>query len=66
MDDHRRMVIHGPMWQFECENCHFMGDCWDTESEAAAEMEQHDCYETWKAKVPAHILDHLTKERHYD
>jgi len=37
-------VMHGPMWQFECETCRFMGDCWDTESEAAGEMERHVCH----------------------
>lgn len=35
--------IHGPMWQFECHICHYMGDCWDTEPEASADIEAHDC-----------------------
>lgn len=39
-------VIHGPMWQFECEICNYMGDCWDTEREAAEEMQDHKCVDT--------------------
>lgn len=36
-------TVHGPMWQFECEHCDYMGDTWDTEAEAVSEMERHDC-----------------------
>lgn len=36
-------VMHGPMWQFECKTCNYMGDCWDTEREAAEEMQNHKC-----------------------
>ena len=38
------LEIHGPMWQYECHTCHYMGDCWETEAEALADMRNHDCF----------------------
>ena len=54
-------AIHGPMWQFECESCQYMGDCCDTEQEAIDDMKRHDCYETWKQKIPSDVLKHLVE-----
>lgn len=39
-------TMHGPMWQYECNDCGYMGDCWDSESEAAGELERHSCLDT--------------------
>ncbi len=35
--------IHGPMWQFECLTCGFMGDAFPTQAEAQAEADFHEC-----------------------
>lgn len=40
---HDPVIIHGPMWQFECGWCDFMGDCWDTAAEADDEADNHVC-----------------------
>jgi NAD-dependent SIR2 family protein deacetylase len=55
-------TLHGPMWQFECESCHYLGDCWDTEKEAIDEMHDHNCIKSWKQRIPADILEQLLKE----
>lgn len=54
-------TIHGPMWQFECETCHFMGDCWDSEAEALAQMERHNCLGQYRNKFNSDQWAHLVE-----
>ena len=61
-------VMHGPMWQFECKTCGYMGDCWDIEREAAEEMQDHKCVDrlpSWareemeRLRAAGDVLAHL-------
>ena len=40
------MIIHGPMWQPECDLCHDMLDAYDNEEDARDAANSHDCVET--------------------
>jgi predicted dithiol-disulfide oxidoreductase (DUF899 family) len=59
-------TIHGPMWQYKCESCHAMGDCWDTEQEAIDDMNDHDCITYWKSRIPPSVLEELINQRKHD
>lgn len=52
-------VMHGPMWQFECKTCGYMGDCWDIEREAAEEMQDHKCVD----KLPSWAREEMKRLR---
>lgn len=51
--------VYGPMFQFECKVCDYLGDCWDTEAEAVADMESHDCISC----APAWIRNEIERLR---
>lgn len=56
------VIIYGPMWQFECSECNFMGDCWDTELEARKQASEHSCIDYWRSKVPSDMLDRIIQQ----
>jgi len=56
-------TIHGPMWQFECEDCHYMSDCYESEGHALVHAETHDCLKTWAERIPSSVLEHLVNQR---
>lgn len=58
--------IHGPMYQFECNACQFMGDCWDTLEEAKKEAKEHDCLKVWRDRIPTDVWNQLVGEAHGD
>ena len=39
----RQTIVHGPMWQMECEDCNEMGEPWETEEQAYQEAREHSC-----------------------
>lgn len=55
------LELHGPMWQFECHICHFIGDCWNTESDAKKEMLTHNCLDQLPEWARTEINDLLTE-----
>lgn len=56
-------TIHGPMWQFECEDCQHMSDCYESEAQALAQAENHDCFKSWANRIPPSVLEHLVNQR---
>lgn len=48
--------IHGPMWQWECDHCLMMGDCYDSLDEAFANSINHKCAPTF-AEAQAKLDD---------
>lgn len=61
--------IHGPMWQFECHVCDFMGDVWDTKAQAVEEGGSHDCFhsvtDAWAREEINRLRDLLYEAEQY-